>query len=235
MNNQGIESEAECDQYEYVSSIHTYYHSSFFLLRTPVTVGSKPVEIQLCKGIPTLTYHHSEQECRLSLSEMSRKVGVVLWKYGVYHLDTFYYEQVPLFSVAFSSMPSLKKFLTVASGRAKRELESVIGGKFTKQLTPLSDDASSNSKRSHFEVSISIESYLVTPDRQEGTADVQLVTLANYSHYSSKWRSSRVFEFAHINFFQAQLQCGVPKGLSSQEGIIHFVIYTQCCMHDFIL
>ena len=228
-----MESEADRDQYEFLSSIHTCYHSSFFLLRTPVTVGGKPVEIRLYKGSPALTYHHSEQECRVSLSAMSRKVGAVLRKHGVYHVDTFYYEQVPLFSVVFSSKASLKRFLTVASGRVKRELESAIGEEFTKQLTPISDDTSSNSRPSHFKVSINIESYLITPDRQEGTADVQLVTLANYSHYSSMWQNSRIFEFAHI--FQAQLQRGVSKYLSSQEGIINFVIYIQCCMRDFIL
>ena len=220
-----MESEAECDQYEFLSSIHTCYHSSFFLLRTPVTVGGKPVEIQLHKGIPGLTYYHSEQECRVSLSAMSRKVAAVLLKHGVYHVDTFYYEQVPLFSVVFSSKASLKRFLTAASGRVQRELESVIGEEFTKQLTR------SNSQPSYFKVSINIESYLITPDRQEGTADAQLVTLANYSHYSSEWQNSRMFEFARI--FQAQLQRGIQKSLSSQEGIV--MPNTHCCMHDYIL
>ena len=213
-----MESEGECDQYEFLSSIHTCYHSSFFLLRTPVTVGSKPVEIQLYDGSPSLTYSHAEQECRVSLSAMSHKVAAVLLKHGVYHVDTFYYEQVPLFSVVFSSKASLKRFLTVASGRVKSELESAIGEEFTKQLTSLSDDTSSNSQPSHFKVSISIKAYLITPDRQEGTADVQLVTRANYSHYSSKWQSSEVFTFAHI--FQAQLQHRIQKSLSSQEGIV---------------
>ena len=225
-----MESEAECDQYEFLSSIHTCYHSSFFLLRTPLTVCGKPVEIRLHKGSPALTYHHSEQECRVSLSAMSHKVAAVLLKHGVYHVDTFYYEQVPLFSVVFSSKASLKRFLTVTSGRVKKELESAIGEEFTKQLTPISDGTSSNSRLSHFEVCINIESYLVTPDRQEGTADVQLVTLANYSHYSSEWQKSRMFEFAHI--FQAQLQRGIQKSLSSQKGmqciysLLHARLYT---------
>ena len=194
-----------------------------------MTVCGKPVEIRLYKGSPTLTHYHSEQECRVSLSAMSHIVAAVLRKHGVYHVDTFYYEQVPLFSVVFSSKANLKRFLTVASGWVKSELESVIGEEFTKQLASLSDDIRSNS---HFDVSINIESYLVIPDRQEGTADVQLVTLANYSHYSAMWQSSRMFEFAHI--FQAQLQRGIQKSLSSQKGM-QCIYISHCCMHDFIL
>ena len=213
----GIEGEVECD---YLSSIHTCYHSSFFLLRTPVTLGGKPVEIRLHMGSPVLTYCHSEQEVRVSLSALSRKVAAVLLKHDVYHVDTFYYEQVPLFSVVFSSKPSLKRFLTVASGRVKSELESTIGEEFTKQMTSLPDDTGCTSQPIHFEVSINIESYLITPDRQKGTATVQMVTLANYSHYSSEWQNSRVFEFAYI--FQGPLQ---HKHLSIQKGITIFVMH----------
>ena len=228
----GTEREAECD---YLNSIHTCYHSSFFLLRTPVTLGGKPVEIRVHEGSPALIYHHSKQEFGVSLSAMSRKVAEVLRKHGVYHVDTFYYEQVPLFSVVFSSKSSLKRFLTVASGRVKRELECAVGEEFTKQLT-FPDDTSSNSQPIHFEVSINIESYLITPDRQNNTADVQLVTLANYSHYSSEWQNSRVFEFAHI--FQAQLQHEIQESLNSQKGnCANLVLYVnrQCYMHDFML
>ena len=200
-----MESESKSDKSEYLNSIHTCYRNSFFLLRIPVTVSGKPVEIQLCQGSPILTCQHSGQDLSVSLSTISRKVAPLLLKHGVYHVDTFYYEQVPLFSVVFSSKASLKRFLSLASGQVKSELECAIGKEFTKQLKLPSPDATlSSSQPSQFEVCMNIESYLITPDRQGGDADVQQVTLANYSYYSSKWQDSQIFTFAHI--FQAQLQ-----------------------------
>ena len=190
---------------EYLNSIHTCYHNSFYLLRIPIAVGSKPIEIQLHKGSPILTCQHSGQELSVSLSTISRKVAPLLLKHGVYHVDTFYYERVPLFSVVFSSKASLKRFLSLASGQVKGELESAIGEVFTKQLSLPPADTALSSQLCQVTVSLDTELYLVMPDRQnKTTAEVHLVTLANYSHYSSKWQDSRIFAFSHL--FQSQLE-----------------------------
>jgi len=43
---------------------------------------------------------------------ITNTISPILHKFGVYHMDTFYYEQSPLFHVVFSSEACLKKFLT---------------------------------------------------------------------------------------------------------------------------
>ena len=211
MSDSTEESESEI---EYLSSIHTCYHRKFFLLRTPLSVCGKPVEIRLCNGSPMLTCHHSGQELSAALSSVSHKVAGVLRNHGVYHVDTFYYEQVPLFSVVFSSKSNLKRFLASSSAQVKSSLESTIGEEFTTKLGP-SQPAKPASKfqPSHPKLTLNIELYLITPDRKEkGKAEVELVTLANYSHYSSQWQGSRMFEFTDV--FKAhphQDQCGNSK------------------------
>ena len=210
------ESELEC-----LNSIHTCYHDSFFLLRTPVTISGKPVEIQLYKGSPILTCQHSGQELSVSLSAISRKVAPLLLKHGVYHVDTFYCEQVPLFSVVFSSKASLKRFLSLASGQVKCELESVIGEEFTKHLSLPPTDTVSSSQLCQVDTKL----YLVTPDRQKKiAAEVHLVTLANYSHYSSKWQGSRIFDFTHL--FQSWPE-ETQGGLCSQRGTSNTILTNQ--------
>ena len=204
--------ESESD-IEYLSSIHTCYHRRFFLLRTPLSVCGNPVKIRLCNGSPILTCHHSGQELSAALASVSREVAMVLRNHGVYHVDTFYYEQVPLFSVVFSSKSNLKRFLASSSAQVKSGLESAIGKKFTTKLESSESrppESASKLQPSQPKLTLNIELYLVTPDK--GKADVELVTLANYSHYSSQWQDSRMFEF--VDVFQShphQDQCGHSK------------------------
>ena len=194
------ESESENDRSEYLSSIHTCYHRSMFLLRTPLSVCGKPVEIQLCNGNPILICHHSGQELNVTLSSVSRKVALVLLNHGVYHVDTFYYEAVPLFSVVFSSKANLKSFLASSTAQVKNDLESTIGEEFaTKLKSSQPAESASKFQPSQPKLTLNIELYLVTPDAKEkGKAEVELVTLANYSHYCSQWQDSQIFEFADV-------------------------------------
>ena len=95
--------------------IHTSYHNDFFLLRTRVLVNGENTEIRSVREgkyeQPALNFCNSSSTICTTLSSITNIVSSFLLEYGVYHVDTFYYEQSPLFHVVFSSESCLRKFL----------------------------------------------------------------------------------------------------------------------------
>ena len=166
-------------------SIHTSYHNDFFLLKTRVTVNGENTKIK--EGSyeePTLVYG-SNISAKLWL--ITSTISPILHKFGVYHLDTFYYEQSPLFHVAFSSESSLKKFLL--------EMEMI---KHAMQLELLSiflkSDASHN-----LLVEVHPELFLVSPNRPKiKRADLHLITAGNCSTFAEQWKNSKLFDFESL-------------------------------------
>ena len=93
--------------------LHTSYHNDFFLLRTKVLVNGKSTEIRTVQegsyeGPVLMVCHSGSTSCKLWL--IANAVSPILHRFGVYHVDTFYYEQSPLFHTVFSSESSLKNF-----------------------------------------------------------------------------------------------------------------------------
>ena len=106
--------------------LHTCYYNKFFLLKMPVEVNGRRAQVKLnSKGSPVLSYCPGRgRDVDLSLSQISQNVAKVLMKHDVYHVDTFYYHDVPMFSVSFASKAKLRKFVSTGRESVQHELRS---------------------------------------------------------------------------------------------------------------
>ena len=169
-------------------NIHTSYHNDFFLLKTRVTANGENTQIKSVKGDssedPTLVYG-STISAKLSL--ITNTISPILHKFGVYHTDTFYYEQSPLFHVVFSSESCLKKFLL--------EIEMI---KYAMQVALLSVFLESDSSHD-LVIEVHPELFFVSPNRQKmKRADLHLVTTSNSSTFADHWKNSELFDFGSL-------------------------------------
>ena len=101
-------------------NIHTSYHNDFFLLRTKVLVNGENAKIELVKGDsngePVMKFYHDGNTISTKLWSIANALSPILHQYGVYHVDTYYYEQFPLWRVIFSSESCLRLFLLKIPG-----------------------------------------------------------------------------------------------------------------------
>ena len=170
-------------------NIHTSYHNDFFLLKTRVTLNGENTQIKSVKEgsyeEPTLVYG-SNISAKLWL--ITNTISPILHKFGVYHLDTFYYEHSPLFHVvAFSSESCLKKFLL--------EMEMI---KHAMQVALLSIFLKSDSSHNLL-VEVHPELFLVSPNRQKiKRADLNPITAGNCSTFAEQWKNSKLFDFGSL-------------------------------------
>ena len=169
-------------------NIHTSYHSDFFLLKTRVTVNGENTRIKSVKAgsyeEPTLVYG-STISAKLWL--ITNTISPILHKFGVYHMDTFYYEQSPLFHVVFSSESCLTKFL--------HEMEMI---KYAMQVALLTVLLESDSSR-NLVVVVHPELFLVSPNRSKTKgADLHLLNAGNSSTFLAHWKNSELFDFGSL-------------------------------------
>ena len=169
-------------------NIHTSYHNDFFLLKTRVTVNGENTRIKSVEAgsyeEPTLVYG-STISAKLWL--ITNTISPILHKFGVYHMDTFYYEQSPLFHVVFSSESYLKKFL--------HEMERI---KFAMQVALLSIFLKTDSSR-NLVVEVHPELFLVSPNRQKmRRANLYPVNAGNSSTFAALWKNSELFDFGSL-------------------------------------
>ena len=173
--------------------IHTSYHNDFFLLKTRVLVNGVNTEIRSVREGkyegPVLNFCHSDSTVSTTLSSISNTaISPTLVQYGVYHVDTFYYEQSPLFHVVFSSESCLKNFI-LAMGEVKSALEP-------KLQTLFSENALKTESPQQLTVEVQLDLFLVSPNRQEiKGAKVHLVTVENCSDFVTHWKDSKLFDF----------------------------------------
>ena len=169
-------------------NIHTSYHNDFFLLKTRLTVNGETTQIKSVKTDsyeePTLVYGTT---ISAKLWLITNTISPILHNFGVYHTDTFYYEQSPLFHVVFSSESCLKKFLL--------EMERI---KYAMQLALLSVLLESDSSRS-LVVEVHPELFLVSPNPQIAKgSDLHLITADNASTFAAHWKNSELFDFGSL-------------------------------------
>ena len=180
--------------------LHTSYHNDFFLLRTKVLVDGKSTEIRTVQegsyeGPVLMVCHSGSTSCKLWL--IANAVSPILHRFGVYHVDTFYYEQSPLFHTVFSSESSLKNFL-LAMGEVQTALETKLHSllsrnvKSTQCHTPEADSP-------QLAIEVQPELFLVSPNQLNTKgADLHVVTADNCSTLLTHWKSSKLFEFASL-------------------------------------
>ena len=169
-------------------NIHTSYHNDFFLLKTRVTVNGENTQIKSVKAgsyqEPTLVYG-STISAKLWL--ITNTISLILHKFGVYHMDTFYYEQSPLFHVVFSSESCLTKFL--------HEMEGIKYAMQVALLTVLLESDSSH----NLVVEVHPELFLISPNRQKmKKADLYPVNAGNSSIFAAHWKNSELFDFGSL-------------------------------------
>ena len=170
-------------------NIQTSYHNDFFLLRTRVLVNGENTEIRSVRDEgPVLNFCNSTVSTKLS--SISKTVSPILVQYGVYHVDTFYYEQSPLFHVVFTSESCLKSFI-LAIGEVKSALEPKLQSLFSNNLKTESEQ--------QLNVEVQPELFLVSPSRQKTKgAKCHLVTAENCSTFVARWKDSKLFEFGAL-------------------------------------
>ena len=181
-------------------NIHTSYHNDFFLLRTRVLVNGENTEIRSVREgkyeEPALNFCQSGNTVSTTLWSITNIISSFLPKCGVYHVDTFYYEQSPLFHVVFSSESCLRKFLQEI-GIFKHAMELEL-------LSTLSECLKNNrvcetESLQHFAVEVQPDLFLVSPNRQETKgAEVHLVTVENCSDFVTRWKDSKLFDFGTL-------------------------------------
>ena len=172
--------------------IHTSYHNDFFLLRTRVLVDGENTEIRSVREGkyegPVLNFYHSGSTVSTKLRLIASTVSPILVQYGVYHVDTFYCEQSPLFHIVFSSESCLNNFI-LAMGEVKSALEQKLQSLFS----------SIPESAQQLTVKVQPDLFLVSPNRQETKgAEVHLVTAENCSYILARWKDSKLFDFGAL-------------------------------------
>ena len=176
--------------------IHTSYRNDFFLLRTRVLVNGENTEIRSVREGkyegPVLNFRHSGTTVSTKLRLIASTVSPILVQFGVYHVDTFYYEQSPLFHVVFSSESCLKNFIL-----ATEEVKSALEPKL--QFLLLGESVMEAESSKQLTVEIQPDLFLVSPNRQETKgAELHLVTAENCSDILARWRDSKLFDFISL-------------------------------------
>ena len=185
--------------------IHTSYYNDFFLLRTRVLVNGENTEIRSVReGTyegPVLNFCHSRSTISTKLRVVASTVSAILVQYGVYHVDTFYYEQSPLFHVVFSSELCLKNFI-LAIGEVKSALELKLCSLFSSDPKSVQE--------SSITVKVQPDLFLISPNRQTTKgAKLNLVTAENYSTFVTRWSNSKLFDFGSLYQKEGMCQCQI--------------------------
>ena len=151
---------------------HTAYYSSFFLLRTPVTVNGQPAQLEWSSG-GELTLSCRYPKLTLPLHSIRASLQEVVKYHGVFRVGDVCCEQVPLFPVSFSSEYNLTKFLL-----HKDTIQQQLGSLFPKLPTQ-----------------VKLQLFLVTPDAVVKDARVMEVTLENHSACMALFKESELFDY----------------------------------------
>ena len=117
-------------------------------------------------------------------------ISPILQKCGVYHVDTFYYKQSPLFHVVFSSESCLKKFLEEID-RVKHAMQLDLLSVFLKSVKTESSQ--------NWLIVVEPELFLVSPNQKSTKrAELHLVTTKNCSTFVAQWKNSKLFDFGSL-------------------------------------
>ena len=184
-------------------NIHTSYHNDFFLLRTKVLVNGENATITSVKEgsyeDPVMSFSHDGSTISTKLWLIANTISPILHKCGVYHVDTFYYGQSPLFHVVFSSESCLKKFLQEI-GDVKRLMEVQL-------LSILSEYLTETESPQWLTTIVQPDLFLVSPSRHEaGETEVHLVTAENCSTFVAHWKNSKLFNFVSLHWEGSKFQ-----------------------------
>ena len=209
---------------------HTTYYSSFFLLRTPVTINGQPAQVG-CSSQGELTLSCRYPSLSLPLHSIRASLEEVVKTRGISRLGEVHCEEVPLFPVSFSSEHNLRKFL-INRGSAQQQLKSLFPVRFHTRdqqpvsvqptsdqppasvqptsdqqpgsVQPTSDQQPASSQQSasdQLPTHVQMQLFLVRPDAVTKDAWVVEVTLENHSACMALFKESEMFDYWSL--FQA--------------------------------
>ena len=186
--------------------LHACYRNDFFLLRTKILVDGNSTEIRSVKegkyeGL-VLKVRHSGTTSSTKLRSIASAISPILNRCGVYHVDTFYYEQSPLFHTVFTSESCLREFL-LAMGEVKYALEIELHSLLLHDLNLKSIQCRVPEAESPLAQQLTIEVqpelFLVSPNQLNAMgAELHVVTVQNYSDLLTHWKNSKLFDFASL-------------------------------------
>jgi len=198
--------------------LHTSYHNDFFLLRTKVLVDGKSTEIKSVNegryDGPSLKVCRSGSTSSTKLWRIENAISPILHRCGVYHVDTFYYEQSPLFHTVFTSESCLRKFL-LAMGEVKSALETQLHYLLLRNLKRTQCHVPEANSPQQLTIEVQPELFLVSPNQQKTKgADLHLITIENCYDHLTHWKSSKLFEFSSLYQEEGMSQCSI-QGIST--------------------
>ena len=195
--------------------LHTCYYNKFFLLKMPVEVNGRRAQVKLnSKGSPVLSYCPGRgRDVDLSLSLISQRVATVLMKHDVYHVDTFYYHDVPMFSVSFASEAKLRNFVSTERESVQQELQKALGYFLGQQYSYLQKPRFVKQKNTSkgvkqaktavwADIKVQSDLFLIAPSRPgQAPQEVEIrpVTPACVNSVYSQWDKSSLFTFGDID------------------------------------
>ena len=170
---------------------HTTYYSSFFLLRTPVTINGQPAQVGFSSdGELTLSCRYPSLS--LPLHSIRASLEEVVKTHGVSQVGDIHCEEVPLFKVSFSSENNLRRFL-INRDPAQQQLESLFPVRFpTRDQQPASSqEPASDQLPTH----VQLQLFLVIPDAVSKDVRVVEVNLENHSACMLLVKESELFDY----------------------------------------
>jgi len=192
---------------------HTTYYSSFFLLRTPVTINGQPAQVG-CSSDGELTLSCRYPSLSLPLHSIRASLEEVVKTHGISRVGDIHCEEVPLFPVSFSSENNLRKFL-INRDSAQQQLESLFPVRLptrhqqsasdwsTPDQQPSSDQSTSDLQptssqqpaSNQLPTHVQLQLFLVSPDAVTKDARVVEVTLENHSACMALFKESEMFDY----------------------------------------
>ncbi len=170
---------------------YSTYYSSFFLLRTSVTIYEQQAVIDYTSGELSLSCRNPSLS--VPFPSISAKLEDTLKKYGVSHVGSFFCEDVPLYQVSFPSEYNLRQFLRVRS-TVQSELASLFSEAFSEVQAAASPTVSSQP----VPTAVQTHLFLVSPDALKKDAQIDNVTLENCSTSMTLWKESELFDFGAL-------------------------------------
>ncbi len=167
-------------------------YSSFFLLRTSVTICGQQAVINYSTS-GELTLHCRNPSLSVPFRTISAKVDDILKKYGVSHVGNFFCEDVPLYQVSFPSEYKLEKFV-----RVRPRVQSELASLFSEVFTEVQAAASPIVPSQPVPTAVQTNLFLVSPDALRKDAQIDSVTLENCSTCMTLWKESELFDFGSL-------------------------------------
>ena len=171
-------------------------------------VNGENTEIRSFREGTVLNFFYSGRTISTTLLSISNTVSPILVRHGVYHVDTFYYEQSPLFHVVFSSESCLKNFILAikeVTSALEPQLQSLLLRNLKTELPQ------------QLTVKVQPELFLVSPNWQmTKEAEVHLVTAKNCSTLATQWKNSKLFDFGVVYKEEGMCSLSLPESILKQ-------------------